>query len=113
MDDLMIFLKPLVLTVLFECGTAFLMGLRKKDLFLVLLVNVVTNPVLVLFCVIMMYHLGIGKAYLITYLVLEPMVVYVEYRFYRAFLKHETDVLRLSLLLNIASITGGILCQLL
>ena len=114
MDDLMIFLKPLILTILFECTTAYLYGIgKKKDLLLIFLVNVVTNPLLVLFSVFLMYHLGIDRAYLITYLILEPIVVYAEYRFYRTYLSTEKDPFRLSLLLNIISVTGGILCQLL
>ena len=114
MNELMIFVKPLFLTVLFECTAAYLLGIRKnKDLLLILLVNVVTNPVLVLICIFLMYHLGIRAAYLITYLILEPVVVYTEYRFYKAFLISDKNPLFLSLLLNIISITGGLLCQLL
>ena len=112
--DLMIFLKPLFLTILFEGTGAFFLGVRDaRDQLLILLVNIVTNPLLVLFSVILMYHLGIDRAYLITYLILEPIVVYAEYRFYRTYLSTEKDPFRLSLLLNIISVTGGILCQLL
>ena len=114
MDDLMIFLKPLILTILFECTTAYLYGIRKKkDLLLIFLVNVVTNPLLVLFSVFLMYHLGIEIAYMITYLILEPIVIYTEYRFYQAYLDCEKHPFRLSVLLNIVSVLGGIVCQLL
>ena len=113
-DDLMIFVKPLFLTVLFECTAAYLLGVRnRKDQLLILLVNAVTNPVLVLICVFLMYHLSVGKAYLITYLILEPAVVYTEYRFYQVCLISDQDPLRLSVILNIVSILGGLLCQLL
>lgn len=113
-DDLMVFLKPLFLTLLFECTAAYLYGIKKKkDLFLIVLVNIVTNPLLVLFSLFLMYHLSIGKAYLITYLILEPIVVYAEYRFFSSFLESEKDPFRLSVLLNVVSVLGGIVCQLL
>ena len=112
MRDLSLFLKPLFLTLLFECAAAYLFGVRnRKDQLLVILVNIVTNPVLVLFCLLLMYYLNIGKAYLITYLILEPIVVYVEYRFYQKYLQTRKDPLLLSVLLNVISILGGIICH--
>ena len=113
MDELRMFIKPLFLTLLFECTAAFLLGIRnRKDQLLIILVNIITNPVLVLFSLLLMYHLGIGKAYLITYLIMEPIVVYVEYRFYREYLQTKKDPLLLSVLLNVISIIGGIICHL-
>ena len=113
MDELRLFIKPLFLTVLFECTAAYFYGIRnRKDQLLIVLVNVITNPVLVLFSLLLMYHLGIGKAYLITYLILEPIVVYVEYRFYHKHLLSKKDPLVLSVTLNVISIIGGIICRL-
>ncbi|MBQ2505410.1 MAG: hypothetical protein II526_03490, partial [Erysipelotrichaceae bacterium] len=85
MSELSIFVKPLLLTLLFEAGAALCLGMRnRKDLLLVVLVNILTNPPLVLLSNFLMYYLGIGRGQLITYLILEVLVVYIEYRIYKA-----------------------------
>ena len=103
------YLIPLFLTVILEESAAYLLGLRRKDLLLILLVNIITNPVLVTLSLLLMYHIGVGKGQILTYLVLEPLVIFAEYRFFKAYLCSKRDPLRLSLLLNLVSITGGIL----
>ena len=113
MSELSIFVKPLLLTLLFEAGAALCLGMRnRKDLLLVVLVNILTNPPLVLLSHFLMYYLGIGRGQLFTYLILEVLVVYIEYRIYKACLFFEFDPFKLSLLLNGISILGGLLCQL-
>ena len=113
MSEFSIFVKPLLLTILFETGAALCFGMRdKKDLLLVILVNLLTNPPLVLLSNFLMYYLGIGRGQLITYLILEVLVVYIEYRIYKACLLSEFDPFKLSLILNGISILGGLLCQL-
>ncbi len=111
-NELQIFIKPLVLTLLFELSAAFLLGLRRKELLLVFLVNVITNPALVLICVFLMYNLGRGIIYLSVLLVLEMLVVYVEYLYFRNYLPDRKSPLFLSLILNLVSFIGGLLCQL-
>ena len=111
MNELMIYLKPLLLTILFEMAAAYVLGLRtKKELLLTVLVNIVTNPLLVYFSLILMYHLGIKTGTILTYAVLEPLVVYVEYRIYQSCISGRNCML-LSLILNLVSILGGLLCQ--
>ena len=113
MSELSIFVKPLLLTLFFEVGTAWCLGMRnRKDLLLVVLVNILTNPPLVLLSNFLMYYLGIGRGQLFTYLILEVLVVYIEYRIYKACLLFEFDPFKLSLILNGISILGGLLCQL-
>ncbi len=113
MSELTIFIKPLLLTLFFEVGAAWCLGIRhRKDLLLVVLVNILTNPPLVLLSHFLMYYLGIGRGQLITYLILEVLVVYIEYRIYKAYLLFAYDPFKLSLLLNGISILGGLLCQL-
>ena len=113
MSELSIFVKPLLLTLLFEVGTAWCLDMcNRKDLLLVVLVNILTNPPLVLLSNFLMYYLGIGRGQLITYLILEVLVVYIEYRIYKACLLFEFDPFKLSLILNGISILGGLLCQL-
>ena len=38
----------LILTIIIEAGLALIIGLRKKDLLLVALVNIITNPAVVI-----------------------------------------------------------------
>ena len=111
MNELMTYLKPLLLTILFEMAAAYVLGLRtKKELLLTVLVNIVTNPLLVYFSLILMYHLGIKTGTILTYVLLEPLVVYVEYRIYQNCISGRNCML-LSLILNLVSILGGLLCQ--
>ena len=45
----LIMIRCLLMTVLIECGLAFLIGIRsKRDLLFVVLVNVITNPIVVI-----------------------------------------------------------------
>ncbi len=112
MDDLLwAYGKPLVLTILFELIGAYLMGLRRKDLLLNILVNVLTNPVLVTVSILLMYHKGIETGRLLTYLIAEPLVIISEYLLYKDRLEWKGSPLLLSVTLNILSICGGVLCQ--
>lgn len=111
MTELMAYLKPLTMTVLFETAAAFFFGIRQKDILLVILANIITNPPLVFICLLLMYHIGIGKAYLFTYLFLEPLVIVTEWKIYEKHMRTERNCLALSVLLNMISITGGIICQ--
>ncbi|MBQ6559602.1 MAG: hypothetical protein IJL85_02105 [Erysipelotrichaceae bacterium] len=111
MNGLMVYLKPLLLTILFEMIAAYIMGLRtKKELLLTILVNIITNPLLVYFSLILMYHLGIKTGTILTYAILEPLVIYVEYLIYISCLS-DRNCLFLSIVLNLVSIIGGLLCQ--
>ena len=111
MEDLCLFLKPLLLTILFEGIAAYLSGIRTwKQQLLILLVNVITNPLLVYFSLLLMYHLGIEAGSILTYAFLEPLVILAEFLFYRRYLEHDHPF-KISLILNIVSIIGGLLCQ--
>ena len=113
MDELMLYLKPLFLTILFECISAMIIfGIRdRRDMCVVLLANIMTNPVLVYVSSLMVYHLGIDAGRLVTYLILEPMVVLAEYVIYRKHLLKDVDYLKMSIILNLISIMGGLICQ--
>ena len=111
MKDLYLYLKPLLLTILFEGIAASFLGLRTlKQQFLVMLVNILTNPLLVYFSFLLMYHLGIEVGTILTYMILEPLVILIEFLIYQKYLDHDHPF-RLSLMLNIISIIGGLLCQ--
>ena len=111
MDELYVYLKPLVLTILFEGTAAYILGLKSpKQQLLVMLVNVMTNPLLVCSSLFLIYHLGIAKGTVLTYAILEPVVVAAEYLVYRSCLEGRNCFV-LSLLLNAISVIGGILCQ--
>ena len=105
------YLIPLFLTILIEETAAYIMGLRGKDLLLVLLVNVITNPVLVTLSLTLMYYISVGTGQILTYLILEPIVIYVEYRFFKMYLSANRYPSPLSLILTLSSITARILCQ--
>ncbi len=111
MNQLYVYLKPLFLTIVFEGTAAYILGIRSiREQLLILLVNVMTNPLLVYFSLLLMYHIGIEKGTILTYLILEPIVVMTEYHMYHSFMKNRNAFI-LSLVLNLISVTGGILCQ--
>lgn len=95
------------LTLLLELGVAALLGLR-KDLLLVGLVNVLTNPPLVLILSLTYLHTGTTPWYLVA--PLELLVFAAEGLLYR----NRTEQKRwnpflLSLMLNAISYFGGLL----
>ena len=112
MDEFQKYFIPLILTIVFEILAGVIIGIRnKKDCLLILLANIITNPLLVHICLLMMYYIGISRAYLITYLFLEPVVIIVEYLIYKKFMMENRNYLYLSIFLNVTSIIGGYLCQ--
>ena len=114
MNELSMFVKPLLLTIIFEMTAAYLLGIRnRKDILLVILLNILTNPVLVLISSFLMYHEGVKTGRLLTYAVLEPLVILTEYYFYHRYLTAGKNAFLLSLVLNLVSILGGLLCQML
>ena len=83
----------LLLTLLIECVFALAWGLREKKAFLlVILVNIVTNPVAVLSY--WLYGMFCGKALLAVQIGIELVVVIVEALIYRSFAKEESFGLR-------------------
>ena len=68
MSEVTIYLKPLILTIILEViGAIALFRIRdRKDLILVVLVNIITNPLLVYFSLMLMYYLDIETGTLVT-----------------------------------------------
>lgn len=111
MNELVYYLKPLFLTILFEGAAAWILGYRTlSEQLHILFINAVTNPVLVYFSLLLMYHLGVGEATYLIYLFLEPLVILAEYLYYRKAFSGKNCFL-LSVTLNLISILGGLLCQ--
>lgn len=97
-------LLALVLTLLFECSVAWVLGYRKKDeMAAIICINVITNPILnyVLWVMPWMYD-GIW--------LLEGMVVLVEWFLLRfALMQKPAKLLGLALAMNATSFLGGML----
>ena len=111
MDELVLYLKPLFLTIFLEGIAACIIGYRSiREQLYILFINAITNPLLVYFSFFLMYHIGVEKSTLIIYLLLEPLVILTEYLYYRKIFSGRNCFL-LSLVLNMISIAGGILCQ--
>lgn len=102
----------LALTLVFEEGFALLWGLRgRRELGLVALVNVLTNP-----AVVLLYHTATGLwrwSPLPVTLVLETAAVAVEWRCYRAFSEQLRRPLLFALLANLLSYGAGCVINLL
>lgn len=104
------YLEPLILTIGIECAMAILLGERQwKHLYLIVLINCITNPLLVFSSTVLMDLFDIQTGVLLTYILLEPCVVIVEYLMIRARIKTKIHPLALSLILNVTSVIGGIL----
>ena len=111
MSDVLFIVKPLVLTVLLEGAAGYLLGLRsRREQCVLALINGITNPLLVLTGSILMYRTGIRTGMILVYAVLEPIVILAESLLFRVYLDHGQP-LKLSLILNLVSILGGILCS--
>ena len=102
----------LLLTLVFEEGFALIWGLRgRRELGLVALMNVLTNPPVVL-----LYHTAVGlwhwNAVLVT-IVLEAAAVIVEWRCYRAYSEQVKRPFLFALLINLFSYGAGCVINLL
>ena len=102
-------LISLALTLVIELGAAFLLGVRdKRDYLLLFLVNVVTNPPLVLALDLWLFSRGTPPWYLIG--ALEAGAVFVEWLLlHRRLAYQRIPPLLLIFLLNIISFLGGLL----
>jgi len=103
-------LLSLGLTLVFESGTAWLLGMRKgKDFLLLLLVNVFTNPLLGLILDLYWLHMGVMPG-LWLILPMEALVVAAEGALYKGRLEfRKVNPYVLSLILNGLSYLGGLI----
>lgn len=103
-----ILVKSLCLTVVIECGLAFLLGYRKKDLLNTLLVNTLTNPPLVLVVQLTRIFEGQRAGNILT-AVLEITVVLLEgFIYYKTLSRRKINPFVLSLILNASSYLLGL-----
>ncbi len=106
----MSFMYPLILTLIFELTAAYMIGVRRMYSFLIIfLANCLTNPLLTICISLLPAETSIRQ--LIIYGIFEPLVVLSEFLIYRYDLREDIPPFRLSLLLNLASVIGGILWQ--
>ena len=105
----LLLLRCLLLTALIECAVAFLLRLRRPhDLLTVALVNALTNPPLVCISFVVQFFCGHGL-YCATVLLLELAAFLTEALFYRSLLGSKPNPFLLSLILNAASWSLGVL----
>lgn len=101
----------LLLTLLFEGAFALLWGLRgRREWAILVLVNLLTNP-----AVVLLYHLSTGLWGINTVLVtgiLECAAVAVEWRCYKACSKQLKRPFLFALLINVFSYSAGCIIQL-
>ena len=102
----------LLLTLVFEEGFALVWGLRgKRELGLVALVNVLTNPPVVL-----LYHTAAGQWHwnaVLATIALEAAAVIVEWRCYRAYSEQVKRPFLFALAINLFSYGAGCVINLL
>ena len=99
----------LVMTIVIECGIAFILGYRKKDLLNVLLVNILTNPIVSTLPVYFNYYHGLRARNTCLY-ILEGLVLIVEGFIYVKVLKRrKINGFILSFILNLSSYLIGLL----
>ena len=95
----------LLLTLVLELPFVVFFGARKKDLLLFVLVNILTNPAVVLLSSLTGYRLGIQ-------ILLETVAVFVEGWYYKKYAGYIRRAMCCSLCANGFSYLAGILIQL-
>lgn len=101
--------RCLILTVLIETIVAFILGYRKKDLLNVVLVNIITNPIVVTIPVFFNVKYGIMPRH-ISLLVLEILTLLGEGFIYHKYLsRRKINPYLLSLILNFSSYIIGVI----
>ncbi|MCR4581244.1 MAG: hypothetical protein K5666_01890 [Bacilli bacterium] len=109
-----VMIKCLICTILIEVIIAFILKVRnKKDLFNVILVNIVTNPVVVSLPFVFLITRGL-RAYRISFIALEIITLFVEGFIYHKVLEYKKiNPFILSLILNLGSYFIGEIINLL
>ena len=98
-----IMVKCLILTILIEVILAFILGIRKGDTLIVILVNIMTNPLVVSLPIFMLVRFGTTYR-IITLVILELLTIFVEGLVYSKTLNFKKiNPYILSLILNIVS----------
>ena len=107
-------IRCLLLTIIIELIVALILGIRnKKDIINVILVNVITNPVVVMSQTLLYIKFG-SNIEMIGIIILEILVVLVEGLIYKKVLDYmKINPLVLSLLLNASSFFIGELINML
>lgn len=106
-DIPLVMLYCLGCTIVIEGTLAFLWGVRKAaDQLIVLLVNVLTNPLLVSLGYLVLFRFG-RTGYNIATAAMEIAVVFVEGWIYKVFLSRQKHPFLLSLFLNAGSFLIG------
>ena len=104
----LIMIRCLLLTIIIELIIALIIGIRdKKDIINVILVNVITNPIVVLLPIIIYIKFGYTFEKISLY-ILEVLTVLLEGLIYKKVLKYKKiNSFLISLILNLASFLIG------
>lgn len=99
----------LIATILIELTLSFILGVRKKDLFTVILVNIVTNPIVVTIPLYINLEFGIISRRIVL-IIFEILTVVVEGFIYKKMFDYKKiNPYILSLILNVTSYVLGLL----
>lgn len=103
-----IMIRCLLLTIIIELVVGLILGIRnKKDIINIILVNVITNPIVVITPIIVYLRFGY-KFEIITLIILEILTVLIEGLIYKKTLKYnKINLILFSLILNICSYSIG------
>lgn len=105
----LIMIRALLITIAVECAVAWLLGVRSlRDQKIVVLANILTNPILVSTEAAVLLFAG-RQALLYASVLLEVLAITVEGLVYRKRIRVSTGPLILSLVCNIASVAAGII----
>jgi len=98
-----VMLKCLIITLVIETMIAFIIGIRKKDILNIVLINFITNPLIVSLSVYFGFNYGM-KVEKIAIIVLEIIVFITEGILYSKFLKYKKiNGFIISFILNFSS----------
>lgn len=100
----------LILTIFIELGISLLLGIRKRnDINNIIYINCITNIVLnyIINILSMIFYKNILLVY-VTLGILEILVIFIEYIYYKNNLKSKINPLLLSIILNTLSFTIGL-----
>lgn len=106
------FLLALMLTIIIESMTAYMLGYKGKLFYLTLsLINIITNPSINLI-LMLVYQINNYTAYITSQFLLEILVVIVEWWLLKyTFPKEKRSLLFLSIIMNSASYLFGLIIR--
>lgn len=106
-----ILIRNLLLTIIIELAISLILGIKeKKDINNIIIINCITNPILNIILLIIMYFISNNIIIYSLIFIFEIIVIYLEYLYYKnRIIFKNINILLFSIILNTISFMTGLI----